>query len=71
MCCDEMERSLQDGIVVIMDKSYLENGRIMNMVESEYYLRRERENRGYDYYGINFCPFCGMAVSFVAQGFSG
>jgi hypothetical protein len=71
MCCDEMERSLQDGIVVIMDKSYLENGRIMNMVESEYYLRREGENRGYDYYGINFCPFCGMAVSFVAQGFSG
>jgi hypothetical protein len=70
MCCDEMERSLQDGIVVIMDKSYVENGRIMNMVESQYYLRRERENRGYDYYRINFCPFCGMAISFIAQGFA-
>jgi hypothetical protein len=69
MCCDEMERGLQDGIIIIMDKSYLENGRIMNMIESRYYLRRE--NRGYHYYGINFCPFCGMAISLVAQGFSG
>jgi hypothetical protein len=71
LCCDEMERSLQDGIVIIMYKSYLENGRIMNMVESEYYLKREREHRDYDYYGINFCPFCGMAISLVAQGFAG
>lgn len=68
MCRDELEQALQDGIVIIMDKSYLENGRVMNMVESQYYLGRKRENGGYDYYGINFCPFCGMAISFVAQG---
>lgn len=71
MCCDDMERGLQEGIVIIMDKSYIENGRIMNMVESEYYLKREMENRGCDYYEINFCPFCGMAISLVAHGFSG
>ena len=71
MCCNDLEQALQNEIIIIMDKSYLEDGRIMNMVESPFYFRRERGNSGYDYYGINFCPFCGMAISFVAQGFSG
>jgi len=71
VCCNDLEQALQNEIIIIMDKSYLEDGRIMNMVESPFYFRRERGNSGYDYYGINFCPFCGMAISLVAQGFSG
>ena len=71
MCCEDLEQALRDELIIIMDKSYLEDGRIMNMVESSFYFRRERGNSGYDYYGINYCPFCGMAISFAAQGFSG
>jgi hypothetical protein len=72
VCCDNFDQALKDGIIAILNKSYLEDGRIMNMVESQYYLRREkRDNISYDYYGINFCPFCGMGISFVAQGFYG
>ena len=71
MCWDYLEQALQNDIIIIMDKSYLEDGRIMNMIESQFYFRRERGNNGYEYYGINFCPFCGLAISFVAQGFSG
>ncbi|HLE25516.1 MAG TPA: hypothetical protein VI935_07685 [Thermodesulfobacteriota bacterium] len=70
MCCEDLEQALRDEIIIIMDKSYLEDGRIMNMVESPFYFRSERGNSGYDYYGINCCPFCGMAISIVAQGFS-
>jgi len=70
MCCEDLEQALRDEIIIIMDKSYLEDGRIMNMVVSSFYFRRERGS-GYEYYGINYCPFCGMAISFAAQGFSG
>ncbi len=70
MCCDDLEQALKDELVIIMDKFYLQDSRIMNAVESQYYIRRENRDSGYNYYGINFCPFCGMGISFVAQGFS-
>ena len=34
----------------------------MNDVDTEYYLRAA-STRGYAYVGMNYCPFCGRAIS--------
>lgn len=62
MCCSELENALEREAVVNTPKHRIEDGRILNDVHSEYYVRGGREGR-YDYLGINYCPFCGRAIS--------
>ena len=69
-CCVEFEQSIKDGIIHYSASHEITDGPIMNPVISDYFLRRQRQE-GYSYYGINYCPFCGMPRSLIKQGFSG
>ena len=43
-------------------KARIDDGRILNEIDSEYFIRSEG-GRGYNYFGINYCPFCGRPLS--------
>ena len=45
----------------VSPKHLLENGRIINDIDSDYFLIFG-EGR-WSYVGINYCPFCGRVVS--------
>ncbi len=40
----------------------IDDGRIVNELDTEYFIRGV-SSRGFDYLGINYCPFCGRALS--------
>ena len=61
-CCDLLERAMDRGAVFLGEKERIDDGRILNDLDTEYFLRVP-SSRGYDYYGINYCPFCGRALS--------
>lgn len=70
-CCQEMLQGQNDELMVFLDKSMMADGRIMNEVDSEYYLRINRSDGSYAYYAIAYCPFCGRPISSAVQGFRG
>jgi hypothetical protein len=43
-------------------KQRIDDGRIVNDLDTEYFVR-SASSRGYDYTGINYCPFCGRALA--------
>lgn len=61
-CCDGMVHAADNGMLYYGDKSHIDDGRILNEVDSEYFIRSEG-GRGYNYFGINYCPFCGRPLS--------
>ncbi len=61
-CCDLLSDALERGAMYYGAKTRIDDGRIVNEVDTEYFLR-SASNRGYDYWGINYCPFCGRALS--------
>lgn len=69
-CCSEFDQAVRDGILKYSDAREILDGPLMNSIISEYYLLKTRE-RGYSYYPINYCPFCGMPRSSSIQGFTG
>ena len=70
-CCQEMLQGQHDEVIVLLDKSVMVDGRIMNEVDSEYYLRIRRSDGSYSYYAVAYCPFCGCPISSTARGFRG
>lgn len=62
VCCEEMDTALEREAVVNTARHRISDGRIMNEINSEFFLRGGVESR-YDYLGINYCPFCGRAIS--------
>ena len=67
-CCLEFDQAVEDGLIKRVPAQEITDGPIMNQVVSEYYLSRVRPG-GFNYYGFNYCPFCGMPRSLVTQGF--
>lgn len=61
-CCDELRNWVDEGAMFYGAKHRINDGRIVNDIESEYFVRAASE-RGYSYIGINYCPFCGRALS--------
>ena len=61
-CCDELALAAERGMLYYGDKSRIDDGRILNEVDTEYFLRSD-SGRGYNYLGINYCPFCGRPLS--------
>jgi hypothetical protein len=68
-CCVDLVRAVDAQVIVRMNKHELTDGRILNRIESEYYLKIPRRDESFNYYALNFCPFCGLALSARAQGF--
>ena len=62
ICCDDMGRAMDQGAIVKTAKHDIRDGRIRNDITSEYFLRAGPEG-GYDYFALNYCPFCGKAIS--------
>lgn len=61
-CCDAWAAGADRGVLHYGDKGHIEDGRILNDVDTEYFIRSQSA-RGYDYFGINYCPFCGRPLS--------
>jgi hypothetical protein len=62
LCCDELGNAVDRGACYVGPKHRIDDGRIVNEVDTEYFIRFA-SSRGYDYFGINYCPFCGRALS--------
>lgn len=62
VCCPTMDDALDRGAVVKTAMHRIEDGRLVNEIQTEFFVRGGPEGR-YDYLGINYCPFCGRAVS--------
>lgn len=62
LCCDELGNAVDRGAFYVGAKHRIDDGRIVNEVDTEYFIR-SASSRGYDYFGINYCPFCGRALS--------
>jgi hypothetical protein len=61
-CCDELRARIEEGVFFYGPKHRINDGRIVNEIETEYFVRSSA-SRGYSYIGINYCPFCGRALS--------
>ena len=62
VCCDEMLAAMDREIIVHTQKQLIDDGRILNDVNTEYFIR-SADAPHYNYLGLNYCPFCGRAIS--------
>ena len=62
LCCEELGNAVDRGAFYVGPKHRIDDGRIVNDLDTEYFIR-SASSRGYDYFGINYCPFCGRALS--------
>ncbi|MBI3656217.1 MAG: hypothetical protein HY232_07320 [Acidobacteria bacterium] len=62
-CCDNLSRALEDNAILQKARGTIADGRILNDIFSDFYIRMPGEGHGYRYYAINFCPFCGRSLS--------
>lgn len=61
-CCEALGEAVDRGAMYVGSKTRIDDGRILNEIDTEYFIRSSG-GRGYDYFGINYCPFCGRALS--------
>ena len=61
-CCDLLEDAIERGAFYFGAKHRIDDGRIVNDLNTEYFIRAAAP-RGFDYWGVNYCPFCGRALS--------
>lgn len=61
VCCEQLRELEEREMLRVGPVHTLRDGRIINEVDTEYFLRfgAERAN----YVGIHYCPFCGRVVS--------
>jgi len=60
-CCDDLTSLYDRGHIVHSPLSKLDNGRILTEIDTEYFFVFGEERRAYA--GLNYCPFCGRALS--------
>lgn len=61
LCCDDMTRLADNEMIRIGPMDRLTNGRIITEIDTEYFLAFGSDRPSYA--GINYCPFCGRALS--------
>lgn len=61
-CCQDMDSAIEQEVIVKAQKHLIHDGRIMNDISSEYFVRFGPEGR-YTYFALNYCPFCGKPIS--------
>jgi hypothetical protein len=61
-CCETLREWVDEGALHYGAKDRINDGRIMNEIDTEYFIRAP-SSRGYSYIGMNYCPFCGRALS--------
>lgn len=60
-CCKLLAESIDRGVMYYGAMNRIDDGRIVNELDTEYFIRAAA-TRGYDYLGVNYCPFCGRAL---------
>jgi len=58
-----MDSALDQEVVVKTLKHLIDDGRIMNDTNSEYFVRFGYAEGRYTYFALNYCPFCGRPIS--------
>jgi len=61
-CCEMLADAIERGAFYFGAQQRIDDGRIVNEVNTEYFIKASAA-RGYDYFGVNYCPFCGRALS--------
>ena len=61
-CCVLLTEGIDRGVFYFGAKHRVDDGRIVNGLNTEYFIRATSPS-GFDYLGINYCPFCGRALS--------
>ncbi len=61
-CCDLLRDEVERGTLYYGAKNRIDDGRLVNDINTEYFIRGA-SSRGYNYVGINYCPFCGRALA--------
>ncbi|MBI3683332.1 MAG: hypothetical protein HY235_23410 [Acidobacteria bacterium] len=61
VCCDEMQELVDGEYVRVGPVHTLRNGRILNEIDTEYFFAFGEGRPAY--FGMNYCPFCGRALS--------
>lgn len=59
-CCELLQQAV-DGEGIVNRPRHQMEGRILNEVDSDYAVRSADDRP--NVYPINFCPFCGRAIS--------
>lgn len=62
-CCDGMAQAQSEEAIVQKEKYELTDGRILNDVETEFFIRSANDRGRVGYFGLNYCPFCGRPLS--------
>jgi hypothetical protein len=62
-CCSELEGAVDLEMIVKSEVHRLRDGRVMNEINSEYFLRSAEESGRRCYLAFNYCPFCGRGLS--------
>src|SRR5581483_10304757 len=60
-CCEEFDRMVDLEVARHAQPWQLTDGRLLTEIDTEYFLISGGERR--TYVGINYCPFCGRALS--------
>jgi hypothetical protein len=60
-CCGQLDEAIERGSLYYGQKNRIDDGRIVNDLDTDYFLRSASAH-GYDYLGINYCPFCGRVI---------
>ena len=60
-CCPELGRLMDRGLVRNAQPYQLSNGTIITDIDTEYFLVFGEER--HQFVGLNYCPFCGRALS--------
>ena len=63
VCCDDMSLAMDREMIAMTEKYQIRDGRIMNDIETEFFLRSGDTSGVYTYLGLNYCPFCGRPLS--------
>lgn len=60
-CCEELQELVDRDFVRVSPVHMLTNGRILNEVDTEFFLTFGEARPSY--VGMNYCPFCGRIIS--------
>ncbi len=62
-CCEELGQAHDEQMMVHAPITQLRDGRVLNEIDSEYFLRGDSSSGRAKYLAVNYCPFCGRAIS--------
>jgi len=63
-CCKELTEAMDREVIVKAQAYQIRDGRILNDLPTEFFIRSGDTSGRYSYFGLNYCPFCGRALSY-------